>query len=578
MLTPDYLAHCTDYLLGLYDELDRAIIADISRRIVKTGGISPTAERQIDKVQQSGLLLKDVTTQIATVANISEEEVQRLFNEAGITGLQNDARPLVLAGRQTDVHLSRQMEQLLQANIAKTNGDLRNLTMTTGTTATNAYLEAVNAAFMKVQSGAFGYDQAIRDAIKAAAIDGNFVSYVSGRKDHLDVAVRRSVLTGINQTAAKLTEMYAADMGCEYYETSAHAGARPSHAEWQGRVFKIEGATADYPNFEDSTGYGTGEGLCGWNCRHSFYPYWPGISLPAYTKEMLDAYDAPRYKYNGDALTEYDVSQLMRERERAIRDTKREIAGYQAAIDATDDQHLKASLQADFDAASMRLKNQEARYKDLCKQTNHAPDGTRTGVAATKNSSGKIVSWNKSTAQRARYGAEREFQRTIVGTGADIGGPATLAKRNELRYNNKQESALYDQYLRQVKKGTISPLSTFANYKEQYSAIESMVIGTTTANGIPISGQSKHFIERVIGTTEDPATGRPRSGVSVADILDALQHPLEIGDVVTSQSGKQSQKFIGAYGTVSINPETGQLIQCNPTKAELRERLMKDGK
>lgn len=116
------------------------------------------------------------------------------------------------------------------------------------------------------------------------------------------------------------------------------------------------------------------------------------------------------------------------------------------------------------------------------------------------------------------------------------------------------------------------------NYKEQHAAIESTVIGMTTENGILISGRSKHFIDRVIGTMEDPSTGRLRSGVSVSDILDALQHPLKIRDVITSQSGKKSQKFIGAYGTASINPETGQLIQCNPAKTELREGLMKDGK
>lgn len=411
MLKPDYLAHCTDYILGLYDELDRSIIADIARRIVKTGGITPTAEHQIDKVQQSGMLLSDVTQQISTVSGISEQEVKSLFTEAGITGLQNDAQPLVLAGKQTDVHLSRQMEQVLEANIAKTNGDLRNLTMTTGTTATNAYLEAVNTAFMQVQSGAFSYDQAIKEAIRSAAIDGNYVSFLSGHRDHLDVAVRRSVLTGLNQTAGKLTEIYAADMGCEYYETSAHAGARPSHAVWQGRVFKIEGATANYPNFEDSTGYGSGDGLCGWNCRHSFYPYWPGISMPAYTQEMLDGYNEPKYHYNGDDLTEYDVSQLMRQNERDIRSTKRELAGYRAAIDATDDVAVKSALQDEFDRSSVKLRKQKAKYNDLCKQTRHIPYNTRTGVAAIKDNSGRIVSWNQSTAQRARYAADRQLRR-----------------------------------------------------------------------------------------------------------------------------------------------------------------------
>lgn len=578
MLTPEYFAHCTDYILGLYDELDRAIIADISRRIAKTGRITATAEHQIDKVQQSGMLINEVTKQIAMTSNISEEEVSRLFNEAGIIGIQNDAAPLLQAGKVANVHLSKQMEQILKANIAKTNGDLRNLTLTTGVTASNAYLEAVNMAFMKVQSGAFDYQTAIREAIKAAAVDGNFVEYASGKRDRLDVAVRRSVLTGLNQTAGKLTEMFAADMGCEYYETSAHAGARPSHAQWQGRVFKIEGATAEYPNFEDSTGYGSGEGLCGWNCRHSFYPYWPGLSEPAYTKEMLDEYDRPKYSYNGDLLSEYDVSQLMRDNERDIRESKREIAGYRAAIDATDDEQLKAALQEDFDRASMKLKNQEAKYKDLCKQTQHDPDSTRTGVAAVKDSNGNIISWNQSTAQKARYGAEREFQRTISGTGANIGGPGTLAERNNLRYNNKQESELYDQYLRQVKSGKISPLSTFGNYKEQYRQIENRVLGTATANGITIESQSKHFIERVIGTMDDPTTGKPRSGVSVDDILDALRNPVEVGEIKISPSGKQSQKFYGQRGTVSVNPETKQLIQCNPTHSTTRARANGNGK
>ena len=578
MLKPDYLASCTDEILGLYDELDRAIIEDIARRIVKTGGISATAEHQIDKVMQSGMLLTDVTKQISNVNAMSEQAVNNLFNEAGLLGLRNDAQPLILAGIQVDLQLSPTMLQILEASIAKTNGDLKNLTLTTGTTATNAYMQAVNAAYMKVQSGAFSYQTAIRDAIKRAATDGNYVSYSSGHRSQLDVAVRRSVLTGINQTAGKLTEMYASDMGAEYYETSAHAGARPSHALWQGRIFKIEGATAEYPNFEDETGYGTGDGLCGWNCRHSFYPFWIGLSQPAYTADKLAWYDAPRFEYNGDKLTEYEVSQLMRANEREIRATKRELAAYRAAIEASTDRELTASLQTDFDQSSMNLKNLEAKYKDLCKQTKHKTDSTRTGVVAIKDSNGKILSWNQSTAQRAIHGAERAFQKVISGTGADIGGPQTLAKRNELRYNNKQESELYDRYLKQVKNGTISPLSTFGNYKNQYMSVENKIVGTTTSNGIHITGQSKHFIERVIGTVKDPKSGRPRSGVSVDDVADALQHPLEIKTKGNADNNTISQKFIGTHATASVNPNTGILIQCNPTDADLKGRLSSNEK
>ena len=97
--------------------------------------------------------------------------------------------------------------------------------------------------------------------------------------------------------------------------------------------------------------------------------------------------------------------------------------------------------------------------------------------------------------------------------------------------------------------------------------------GTTTSNGIHITGQSKHFIERVIGTVKDPKSGRPRSGVSVDDVADALQHPLEIKTKGNADNNTISQKFIGTHATASVNPDTGILIQCNPTKTKLKERL-----
>ena len=44
-----------------------------------------------------------------------------------------------------------------------------------------------------------------------------------------------------------------------------------------GRVYHRGGAVVQdgerYEDFETATGYGTGPGLCGWNCRHNFYPY-----------------------------------------------------------------------------------------------------------------------------------------------------------------------------------------------------------------------------------------------------------------------------------------------------------------
>ena len=137
-----------------------------------------------------------------------------------------------------------------------------------------------------------------------------------------------------NQTAAKMNLEYCDESGCDFVETTAHSGARPSHAIWQGKVFCISGKSNLYPPFSE-TGYGTGAGLCGWNCRHNFHSYWPGISVPTYTDKMLADYNAKKYEYNGEKLTDYECSQMQRSMERKIRETRRQLTACNAVMDST---------------------------------------------------------------------------------------------------------------------------------------------------------------------------------------------------------------------------------------------------
>ena len=138
---------------------------------------------------------------------------------------------------------------------------------------------------LKVSSGAFDYKSAVKSAVNSLADTMKYVTYPTGHRDTLEVAARRAVLTGVNQTAAKLQVARADEMGVEFFETTAHGGARPSHAEWQGRQFHRGGAVdfmgKHYPDFEAATGYGTGAGLCGWNCRHTFFAIFPGAGRTA---------------------------------------------------------------------------------------------------------------------------------------------------------------------------------------------------------------------------------------------------------------------------------------------------------
>lgn len=414
MLDPEYLANVSDQLLALIDELELSIIEDIAKRLVKTGSITDTSRGQAQIAQEAGLVYHDVVKRISQASGYLDKEVERLFQEAGVKNLENEAVIYKRAGKQAiTLKQSETMQRLLTANVRKTKEDISNLTLTTAVEAQTAYINACNKAMMKVQTGAFSYDRAVADAVKEAAVQGTEVLYPSGHVDKLDVAVRRATLTGVNQSSAQLNLQYAQEAGCDYVETTAHSGARPSHAVWQGRVFCISGKDPEYPPFYESTGYGTGAGLCGWNCRHNFYAYFPGISTPAYSEAILQEYETKRIEYNGKLYTEYEASQMQRAQERKIRETKRKLTGYNAGVKNADDDAAKALFQKQFDAESVRLKQQEKALKDFCKKTGRQYESARTQVHAVKDDKGNIVGFNRSVSQKAVW-ANRKTQKVLA--------------------------------------------------------------------------------------------------------------------------------------------------------------------
>ena len=400
MLSPEYLDRFSDQLLAIIDEFSVSVVSDIAKRIIRMGNISETSNYQIEILQNAGMIYDDVIRRISQVTGYTEEEIKRMFEEAGVKNIENESVYYKAAGKETiTLNQSESIQQILSANIQKTFGDLSNLTMTTAIKAQTLFIDTCNVAMMQIQTGALNYNRAVANAIKKAARISTEVLYPTGHVDKLDVATRRATLTGVNQTAAEINLQYAKEAGCDYVETTAHSGARPSHAVWQGRVFCISGNDKDYPPFSE-TGYGTGPGLCGWNCRHNFHAYFPGISSPAYTKSMLKEYDAKSMEYNGVKYTEYEVSQMQRAHERKIREYKRVLAGLNSGMENAGEE-VRNVLRDEFNKESVRLKKQEAELKELCYQTGRRYESARTQVHATRDSDGNIVGFSRSVSQKA---------------------------------------------------------------------------------------------------------------------------------------------------------------------------------
>jgi hypothetical protein len=260
-------------LITLYTEYADSVIIAIARRLGKLDFASSTAAWQMQRLSESGKLYENILSELTILTGKTSGELQAMFEKAGVKAMTFDDGIYKAAGLQPiPLNLSPAMKQVLAAGLNKTQGIMKNLTMTTAISGQNAFIDAADLAYMQITSGAFDYNTAIRQAVKDVADKGLPVIHFSGRQDHLDVAMRRYVLTGVNQTVGKLQEARADEMGVDLVAVSAHIGARntgtgpANHEGWQGKVYSRSGTHAEYPSFIEKTGYGSGEGLMGWNC------------------------------------------------------------------------------------------------------------------------------------------------------------------------------------------------------------------------------------------------------------------------------------------------------------------------
>ena len=373
MLPPSYLDQMPDAFVQLWQQVEDEILQDVARRIGKMDKVTPTANWQLWRYQQTEALRNDVVKLLARYSGKSETAIRKLLLQAATEAMEReDAIYYHYDMEPTPFEESAALNNLLDAGARQTCGTWQNLTATTANTVTGAFERTLDAAWLKVSTGAFDYKTAVKQAVDSLADEMPMVTYPSGHKDSIEVAARRAVLTGVNQTTGKLQVARMDEMGCEFVETTAHGGARPSHAEWQGRRFHRGGAVdykgRHYPDFEAATGYGTGAGLCGWNCRHTFFAVFPELGdPPQWTQEQLRELNARDIEWNGKKYTAYEISQMQRARERNVRRwKKRYLAEDAAGLDPTD--------------AAVRLRAARQSLAEFAQATGGRVDSARVSV------------------------------------------------------------------------------------------------------------------------------------------------------------------------------------------------------
>lgn len=240
MLTPEYLQAVPEAMVELYAQAEADILADMARRIGGFDLFIPSAQYQMQVLEEMGMLRSDILKRLSGLTGRSQRELAGIMRAAGVKALTADEAVYRAAGLiPPPLSASPSVQEVLAAGLKKTGGLFTNLTRTTANTATKQFERTLDRAYMQVSSGALSPGEAVKGAVKALAQQGvEAIAYPSGRVDSLETAVRRAVVTGVNQTCAEMQLARMAELGISLIEVTAHAGARPEHQIWQGQVFR----------------------------------------------------------------------------------------------------------------------------------------------------------------------------------------------------------------------------------------------------------------------------------------------------------------------------------------------------
>lgn len=440
--TPELLDALPEDLAELFRALEVTLLEEICSRLKTADELNEVTVQDIRALRSHGIDLKEIEKAIRETSGISKTKLDKLLGDVVARNQKYYTGLIDLA------HITQPEALVDAAEVAairtQTLDTFRNLTASMGFLVdagrtmlppAKAYQWALDSAALQVQSGAINYNQAIKTAVKELADSGlKVVDYESGHQDHVDVAVRRAVMTGVSQICAKYTEQSAEYLDTPYFEVSAHVGARDkpgpspwsSHKDWQGKVYSVR--TGDiYQSIYDVCGLGAVDGLEGANCRHRRFPWVEGVSERTYTDEQLEHIDDGHgCTFDGKDYTAYEATQMQRRIERTVRRLKREKAAYKAA-----------GLHEDETTANIRLQRLTAKYRAFSAETGLPEQPERMRVYFTDDATLKTANAMKTHRVEVAAANAKDDSDTLKFFGADARDNLnSIVKRRTMKLEN----------------------------------------------------------------------------------------------------------------------------------------------
>lgn len=434
----EYKDQVADKIAARYIGLEERILQDIARRIKKTGEITSTADWQINRLRILGYSSEDIEREIKKTLDASYPEMFELYDKViDWEYVRNKDIYEQINAEFIPYEENRQLQQITDAIIQQSLEDLENVTRSLGfyldyngrkvlTPLSQVYTNYLDNACFDIVTGAFDYGSVLRRVVTQLTNSGlRKIEYGSGYASRVEVAARRAVMTGVANLTGEIADYNAKKLGTEYFEVEWHAGARPTHAVWQGQVWTKE-------QLYSVCGLGTVTGLLGANCYHTYYPFFPGISERNWSDDWLEEQNRKESKpkeFRGKEYTLYEAKQRQRQMETAMRAQREKVQMLQnGGADRQEVMLQKAKYQGqlnEYAVFSRKMGLKEERERIYI-------DG-RGKIATNNKTQNKlfppemIQNASKDIAQYKRY---KEVLGDSVGT---------LAKFGQVKYNDSEE-------------------------------------------------------------------------------------------------------------------------------------------
>lgn len=539
----DYKNKLASKIASRYQDLEERIMQDIVRRIMKAGEITSTADWQINRLRILGYSSEDIEKEIKKALNASYPEMFELYDKViNWEYVRNKDIYEQINAEYIPFEENGQLKQITEAIIDQSFDDLENVTNSLGfyldygngkkvlTPLSQVYTKYLDAACYDIVTGAFDYNSVLRRVVTQLTNSGlRQIDYSSGRANRVDVAARRAIMTAVSQITGKISEYNAQKLGTEYFEVEWHAGARPTHAVWQGRVWSKE-------QLYSVCGLGTVTGLLGVNCYHTYHLFFPGLSERNWTDDWLEEQNRkenePR-EFLGKEYTLYEAKQRQRQMETAMRAQREKVKLLQAGGADQDEIILhKAKYQGQLN-----------EYSRFCRKMSLTEERERIyldmmGKIATNNKSQNSIFHPKMIKNATKDIAQYKRYKEVLGDSV-----GSLAKFGRVKYNDSEQwkklQSKFFAYLEINKKDWSEEFKNTSKQAYDRFAKENVVMSVHALSRLPrlnkpgLPEVSEEMLIKIIKGTPNYTEGEDKQIYFIHELQLLVVRNKKTGDIVS---------------------------------------------